>query len=288
MIFKKIVSKISARIEGFKQHPLTRKEVGAAVYRYLSFNVVQTFYPKPRIYNFIGDLKFYAQKGEAGIVANIYYKLFDYEDSMFLIDHLQENDLFIDIGANVGHFSLIAAGICKSNVIAIEPIPSTFSRLKKNVDLNNLSKRIQIHNIGIGEENSYLNFTSNRDVMNGVALGHETDIISIKVVTLDEVLKAQSPTFLKIDVEGYEYFVLKGASNVLSNQSLKFIIVELNFSTSKFGHTNQEIVELLLSYDFFPIEYEVEQKKVKLLSNYSTNKFNTIFIRKDLTISYND
>ena len=91
---------------------------------------------------------------------------------MFLINNLNANDLFIDIGANVGHYSLLAAGVCKANVIAFEPIPSTFFKLEENVKLNALSKNVTCHNIGIGEENSILNFTKSKDVMNSVALTH--------------------------------------------------------------------------------------------------------------------
>lgn len=281
MKISRIYSKITARLAGFKKHPLTRNGVGSALFRYLFFNTIQTLYPKPRIYNFVNGLKFYAQKGDAGIVANIYYKLYDYEDSMFMMDHLKENDLFVDVGANVGHFSLLAAGISKANVMAFEPIPQTFAKLNKNVILNNLTDKIQTLNMGIGQENSFLNFTTTRDVMNSVALEHETNVIQVQVEKLDDALKFKKPVFLKIDVEGYEFFVLKGANDVLSSPSLKYIIIEFNFSVSKFGHTNQEILELLLSYDFAPVEYDVELKQIRPIAGYNTHKFNTIFIKKD-------
>ncbi|UFH35701.1 FkbM family methyltransferase [Flavobacterium acetivorans] len=195
-----------------------------------------------------------------GIVVNIYFRLFDYEDSMFLLHHLKKNHLFIDIGANVGHYSLLAAGICESRVIAFEPIPSAFSKLKKNIDLNNLNGKVKIFNLGIGDENTFLNFTTNRDAMNSVAQEYDSEIIRVGVKTLDAILEGEKPTFLKIDVEGYEYFVLKGAKRVLANESLKYIIIELNFLSAKFGHTNQEIFELLTANDFVPIKYDAKKK----------------------------
>lgn len=285
-MINKIISKVRQRVKAFKNHPMTKDEVGSALYRYLSFNLIQRIYPKERIYNFIGGMKFYAQKGEAGIVANIYYKLFDYEESMFLIDNLKENDLFVDIGANVGHFSLLAAGMCKANVIAFEPIPQTFKRLNRNVSLNNLIDKIETVNIGIGKEDDILNFTTNRGVMNSVASANDAQVIEIQVKKLDDVLKNKFPVFLKIDVEGYEYFVLQGASEVLSSKSLKFIIIELNFSTSKYGYANEKIFELLSLNDFIPIEYDAETKEMKILPGYNKDKFNTIFIKKDAIENY--
>lgn len=284
MKIKKIGNKIAKRFVDFKVHPLTKNKLGGALFRYIIFNVTQNIYSKVRIYKWIGNLKFYAQKGDAGIVGNIYFKLFDYEDSMFLLNYLKKDDLFIDVGANLGHYSLLAAGICEAEVIAFEPILSTFSKLNKNVNLNNLSNKITTINIGIGEENSFLNFTTNRGVMDSVALQHDTEIIRVEVKKLDNVLKNKNPAFLKIDVEGFEYFVLKGATNILANKSLKYIIIELNFSTSKFGHTIQEIVDILVSYEFVPIRYDIENKVMNVLERYNEDKFNTIFVRKNAVL----
>ncbi len=100
------------------------------------------------MYNWINGLKFYAEKGDAGLVGNIYYKLMDYEDSMFLIDSLKKDELFVDVGANLGHFSLLASGICKAKSIAIEPIKTTMDKLNRNIKLNNLTSYINFINIG--------------------------------------------------------------------------------------------------------------------------------------------
>lgn len=127
-----------------KNHPLSGSAPLHGFFRYLSFNISQTICRKPKIYNWIDGLKFYAEKGDAGIVGNIYYKLMDYEDSMFLIHHLKRDELFVDVGANLGHYSLIAGGICKAKVMAIEPIEDTVLKLKKNLRLNNLTDKVSV------------------------------------------------------------------------------------------------------------------------------------------------
>jgi FkbM family methyltransferase len=195
---------------------------------------------------------------------------------------LDKDDLFIDVGANVGHYSLLAAGICGCEVMAFEPVPLTFSKLNKNVQLNDLTSKIKTFNIGIGDEDSFLNFTTNKDVMNSVAQENDRDVVRIEVRQLNTILKNRNPVFLKIDVEGFEYFVLKGATDVLANVSLKFIIIELNYSTLKFGHTNQEIFDFLISFNFMPIRYDVDKKRMDIIESYNEDKFNTIFVRKNL------
>ena len=91
----------------------------------------------------------------------------------------------------------------------------------------------------------------------------------------------KNPTLIKIDVEGYEYFVLKGATTFLKKESLKYLIVELNSSTLKFGHTNEQIANFLFSFGFIPIAYDVEKKLFVKLKTYNKKKFNTIFIKKN-------
>ena len=131
------IKKIKKRFSEFTVHPITKKHPYAALLRYIYFNTLTRISNKTRIYNWVNDLKFYAKRGEAGIVGNIYYKLFDYEDSKFILDNLKKNDVFVDIGANVGHFTLLAASL-KCEVHAFEPLPDTFEKLKQNIQLNNL------------------------------------------------------------------------------------------------------------------------------------------------------
>jgi len=233
------------------------------------------------VYNRIHGLKFFANKGDAGIVSNIYIKLADYEDSMFVMKHLDGHSLFVDIGANVRHFSLLASGVSKARTIAIEPIPHTYQKLVKNIKLNTLETNVDCLNIGLGETAGELKFTKGFDVMNRVALEHENiPTITVPIQKLDTVLANEQPTFLKIDVEGFEYFVLKGANETLQKPSLKYILLEFNNSGNKFEITDEQVFKLVTSYGFKPISYDVAQDKITVETTFRTDKFNTIFIRE--------
>lgn len=277
----KIFKKLKKRRKKFESHPLMKGSANGALFRYIKFNVIQTIKPKVRRYNWIHGLKFYAKKGDAGIVSNIYIKLADYEDSMFVMNHLDENSLFVDIGANVGHFALLASGVSKAKTIAIEPIPNTFEKLVNNIALNKLEAKITCLNIGLGEEKGELKFTKSLDVMNRVALENENvPTISVPIQKLDDVLKDKKPTFLKIDVEGFEYFVLKGATETLQKESLKYILLEFNNSGDKFGISDQKVFDFVTSYGFKPLSYHVDKNEVTLETSFRTDKFNTIFIKE--------
>lgn len=270
--------KISKRYKAFKNHPLTRHSPNRALLRYINFNLTQTLFPGRRKFKWINGLSFYAQKGDAGIVPNIYYRLFDYEDSMFILNRLDQDDLMVDIGSNVGHFTLLSAST-GAQVIAIEPIPATFEKLQQNITLNQLSDRVNSYMIGIGQQETELDFTNDRDVMNRVAAPGDKSVVKIPVRPLDHVLEGKHPKMLKIDVEGFELAVLKGATEVLKDPTLNYLLIELNNSSAHYGADDQQVVELIRNSGFYPVRYQVETDQLIPLEQYRKDKFNTLFVR---------
>jgi FkbM family methyltransferase len=194
----------------------------------------------------------------------------------FLLHFLREEDFFADIGANVGSYTVLAAGVCKSKTLAAEPLPDTFKILKDNVLLNHLEEKVILKNIGIGEKNGKLFFTKSLDTMNHVATAGETDTLEVPVRTLDEILP-ETPQLVKIDVEGFEMAVLRGVSETLENPSLKALIIEINKSSERYGHSSQEVHELLVEQNFRPFEYEPFSRKLSPLAG--PNEGNTLYLR---------
>jgi predicted RNA methylase len=70
-----------------------------------------------------------------GATQKIYCSLQEFEDMALLLHVLRPGDLFVDVGANVGSYTILAAGVCGANVISIEPVPSTFTHLADNIHL---------------------------------------------------------------------------------------------------------------------------------------------------------
>ncbi len=273
-------------IRFLKSHPLTQKHLIKAIYRYSAFHFVQFIhFNSPCVYPYIGNLKYYASIGEAGITANYYAGLEDFAEMSFLLHFLREGDLFVDVGANVGSYSLLASGMCLAKSIAIEPVPQTFQKLIANCKLNKLEGLIEFDQVALGNKEMDLYFSNlNTSVMNHVISKNDKQInpsrvIQVKQLTLDDLLNIRCPSLIKIDVEGFEFEVLEGASKQLQNSTLKSIIIELNGYGKRYGHSDDLVIRILREAGFSSYWYDPYHRKLKELDSKNDAGFNTIFIR---------
>ena len=152
---------------------------------------------------------------------------------------MTDKDLFIDVGSNHGHYTMISSGICHSKSISIEPVKKTFDRLKMNIELNKL-RNVKLYNIGISDAEGELFISNNMGSMNRVVNKIPDDNCElIQVTTLDKLLASeQNISLIKIDVEGYEKQVLSGSKETLKNPNLNVIIIELNDSNQKYDYND--------------------------------------------------
>lgn len=259
-------------------HPLAKKHLLTAYLRFFSWQLKCRISPKLTPYLFLHGIYFFAKKGLNGITGNIYTGLHEFNDMGFLLHFLRSTDTFFDIGANVGSYTLLASGVCKSKTIAFEPIPATYQILSKNIGLNKLNSTAHAENKGVSSKNGVLTFTATNDTTNHVIANSVTvlEAIAVPVVTLNDYISNQ-PSLMKIDVEGFETEVLNGADQILSNSILKAIIIELNGSGGRYHYDEDLIHEKLINHDFLPYAYDPFTRKLTKLSTYG--QFNTIYIR---------
>jgi FkbM family methyltransferase len=211
---------------------------------------------------FIGDSRFIVKRGRTGLTGNLYYGLHEFEDMAFILHFLRNSDTFIDIGSNVGSYSILATGVKCAQTISFEPVPSTFDLLSQNKSINPHKEKWRIENCGLGDSESTLFFSVDRDTMNSVVdsnyLGKK---LPIKVITLDNYCKVNSisPTVLKIDAEGFDENVILGAKKIISDYNLKAIIIESNSDTVKKILEENNFKE----YSYYPFTRELFINKSK-------------------------
>ncbi len=263
-------------------HPLSKKHKLKAYYRFLSWQISQFLFPGERVVPFTGNTKLVVKKGLTGATGNIYTGLHEFSDMSFLLHFLRQEDLFFDIGANVGSYTILASGYVRANTIAIEPIPETFTWLLKNIKLNNIENRVTAKNIGLGADNKKLYFTSSYNTVNHVASPPEIEgdknILEVEVETFDSLVDTTGvPVLVKIDVEGYETEVINGMKRYMQSTMLKAIIIELNGSGFRYGYDEAQIHKYLMENDFSPYQYDPFLRSLLLIEEFGTH--NTIYIR---------
>jgi FkbM family methyltransferase len=260
-------------------HPLNNNQKLSAIWRFFYWQIRNLFVKIEIQFNFGESSQLYLKRGMTGASGNYYCGLHDFKDMAFIMHFLRSHDQFIDIGANIGSYTILAASEVGAKTISFEPIPSTFKVLIKNVELNSVQNHVQALNIGLGSQPGILKFTNNLDTVNHVAFGEEENIIDIQVKTLDQIEFDDRTTFIKIDVEGFESDVISGAKNILSNNNTAGLIIELNGSGKRYGHVDFEIHKILLGYGYKPFDYLPFSRKLVPLQ--VPGNINTIYIRNE-------
>jgi len=263
------------------QHPLTQNARFAAVIRWLRWQIGSRLVPGSVIIPFVNDARLIVQPGMTGATGNIYCGLHEFEDMGLVLHALRPDDLFVDIGANVGSYTVLGGGAVGAHCISIEPIPSAFAWLQKNIAINGLNEQVQALNVGLGRDDGVLYFTEGLDTMNHVVSDSEdvANAVKVAVQTLDRVLDGVEPTLIKIDVEGFETEVMAGAKRTLASSNLLAVIMELNGSGGRYGFDENALHQQMLCYGFTTCCYHPFKRKLESLHGHRVSGGNTLYVR---------
>jgi FkbM family methyltransferase len=262
------------------RHPANQGEPIRTLVRYLGWNVGRRL---------LGDAEFAIRlvAGRQVILSNkenyatlaFTCGLYDFEDMLFVLHFLRAGDVFGDFGANVGLYSVLA-GIRDAKVLAVEPVPDTFVRLKRNLAFNGVSG-VPL-NCGLSDHVGTLSFTTQHGGMNRVVRKGETATIEVGVATADVVAEQAglAPNLLKIDVEGFEYPLLSGGRRLLQ-ESVQVIIIELNGSGRRYGFADEDVDRLLVDAGFGPFAYDPLSRTLSARPGLNRRGLNTLYVRED-------
>jgi FkbM family methyltransferase len=176
---------------------------------------------------------------------------------------VKPNDTVLDIGANIGMFSLLGSRLVGDNgrIIAFEPSRKTFDILNENLKLNNC-KNVEIVQLALGDtEGSIFLGEVENDALNFIDKNQKTgEEVALKL--LDNYLKENKINkidFIKIDIEGAEYLCFKGATEMLKNHR-PTIIMECNENWClRFGYSVFELLNFLSQFNYRFENYDDNQ-----------------------------
>jgi len=196
---------------------------------------------------------------------------------------IKEGDTVIDVGANIGYYTLFFRSLVgdKGKIIAFEPEKNNFAILKKNVEINNF-KNIELYNYALGSENKKVkmilsdkigehriyNEKSSHISVNSDSTNENTKLIEVNVVKLDDYVKTAD--FVKFDAEGYEIEILKGMPNLLKQNISLFS--DFYVKLLKKNNKPDDFFDILSEnkFEFFDVRDNMKKTdKIKILDKYN-------------------
>ncbi len=167
-----------------------------------------------------------------------------------MMAEVRPGDIVTDVGAFIGLYTVALASRVgpSGKVVAFEPNPKNFSLLKAQVELNKVSERVELIQTAVGTKDGTVFFEANRSSESKVSPISENGSQSVKCVSLDTIFSTEHIDILKIDVEGYEEEVLKGAVRLLrdSRRAPRIIYIEVHpYNWKEIGTTAESLLSFL-------------------------------------------
>lgn len=167
------------------------------------------------------------------------FKEWEPDLTRFIADRLGEGDVFVDVGANVGYYSLLAAECVGADgeVVAVEASPSVCAEFQRNVERNNVSSRVRLENKAASAQAGTLTVYSGPARNTGMtstvpSRGADTPECEVEARPLDDILSSKDCSkirLIKIDVEGAEPHVIAGMTRLIPQLAPETeIILELS------------------------------------------------------------
>lgn len=187
----------------------------------------------------------------------IYLQLPEYGEMQFLLNTLKADDNFIDIGANMGIYSLLASyKIRNGKILAFEPSPKILPQLYENITLNEKNSIISVIQKAASDKTGSIDFdiSSNPDY-NHISYTADSKLsLRVETITLDKFItnhQLKHVKIIKIDVEGAELIVLRGLTKTFEKRGVDALIVEVGgWTMGRYGITVEDVTGFLRNYGF--------------------------------------
>ena len=220
-----------------------------------------------------GNKLFLNKKGLALSISH--YGTYEELESKIMEEKIEMGNIVVDVGANIGLHTLNMARIVGNTgqVFAFEPNPSNFEILKKNVKINNY-KNIILEQKAVGDKHGRTTlYQSDHPGKHRIFPQTEQakSQVQVELTNLDNYFDSDmidKINFIKIDVEGLEFSVLKGMKNILKNsKKIKILFEFMPENTMEAGFTPIELLNYLTSNDFKLYCMDDKTKKLLYVSN---------------------
>jgi FkbM family methyltransferase len=184
--------------------------------------------------------------------------IYDLPLTRMVLGLARDGGRLVDVGANLGYFSLIWSAAKKGNsATAFEAAPRNLEILWHNVGVNRLEHAIDVHSQAVGMNHGVMDFDpgpQDQTGWGGLQLNPAEHTHKVEVVRLDEVLGDEQIDLLKIDIEGADTWALQGAERLLRNRQIRYVLWEQNQQRMQALNIPEErAIEFLMSVGYQPM-----------------------------------
>jgi len=239
-------------------HPANRGRRMRCVARAISWQLARRMTARPRDVAVFGDgMRLRCYPDSQSVALALYTGGWaDWHEMGFIKRYLRPGDAFLDVGANVGVYSLLAAWRvgATGRIDAFEPAPETLERLRENLAISGVSN-VHVHALAVSDRAGHVRFVSGSDAMNHLAAdgdggdshdgGERARIIDVPCDLLDRQVGDRRYAMGKIDIEGAEPLALRGARRMLAAANPPVWLLEMNGRLRQFGCTEDEFAAWL-------------------------------------------
>jgi FkbM family methyltransferase len=231
-------------------HPSNRGRRARQLGQLVRFQLVSRLTGRPAVVSY-GDRSLLIARNDAGSSRRgVYFRFPDWPEMQVWRAALRPGDLFVDVGANAGLYSVFAVEL-GCTVVAIEPIPASVSQLQANLALNGADAEVLVCALAdtpgtMAMAGADLSRQALRTDGEAVAGGS-----TVPVRTLDDVLGDRTAAGVKVDVEGAERLVVEGGRRAFEDQRVRLVQLEWNdASEATLGESRGPLVRLLDELDY--------------------------------------
>ena len=235
-------------------HPFNRKHQGMTLARILFWKINQSFFHFPALVELDPGVKCLCYPDSSYGSMVVYNRWAEYNVMSNIVSFLKTNSIYIDVGANIGDTTIIAAAHTQNKIYAFEPSPVAYPRLQENIALNKLGSQVVAEKLVLSNHRGYTSFIeAQTSETSHISPKKENVGLRVRTTTLDDYSQKnalKTIDLLKIDVEGAELLVLKGAARLLRAHQIRHLLIELNPNACQYGYTNTETILYLKQFGY--------------------------------------
>jgi len=272
-------------------HPQNRGHRLRALGRMMSWQVWRALVRRPVTTHFWGELSVRVYPDWPYSWTAIYLGLPEYDDMMFTMRYLRHGDVLVDVGANIGYYSLLASSVNGgAPVVAIEPHPVASQRLSENASINAF-ENIRVRPVAAGASPSTAQLTTDLVDQNHIAARDEhVPTLRVPVVTLDSELARLgidplAVRLVKVDTEGYEARVLAGAGGLLDQTPGAVWLIEMTGLGERYGNRDDQVRQMFAARGYRPFRYLESENRLVPYPAREQGGGNVIFARSAALVS---